>query len=242
MRKSALTILFLAVIAYSGYAQGGPTIGIKGGYGPTYLLNKNWKNDKGMRYMPSFGYNAGLALGYNARYYNFGFSGEVFIQQIRHKMEEDRATPTFSRDYKFQYLSLPLFLRLRPSGDYSSRTYTYGGAYFEIGVQPSKLLSATLDSFVQATGTTQIDIKNRYEEWNVFGVIGAGFHQVGTEKISLTHGIRVYYGFMDMNNEANRGDYINVDGTTSSYQSTKAVTVQYLFSLIYKFGAKGRRG
>lgn len=226
MRKILVTGVFIC-LSNLLLAQGGFRIGAKGGINNTWLYNKNTADT--FKYDFSFAGMGGLSLGYDAVYYNYGISLDILFKQYNQKIHNEKNTDQ-NEQIKVQYLSLPFLFRLRPRGQ-KGGSFTYGGGYFEIGLAPEMLMSAT-NAYSNADTTGKIikgtiDLKSSSEGFGLAAIVGFGFHQIGTENWSITHGIRLSYGILSA------GDLF-ANGTPSS-----AFSAGYLLSVIYKFDKAG---
>ena len=254
MKRTLLIIALL--VGQSIYAQGGWLFGVRGGVGLPLLLNSNWMNDGNYTYEPGLTWNVGGMIGYNAVYYNYGLTIGFHYRQTKHVLRYTSLAGTQDPEIlRISSYEIPLLIRFRPTGDARTRMITYAGWYFEIGVQAASYnaVQYTYESKNQLVGTRQMDITRRFKQWDFQGVIGFGFHQIGTERFAVTHGLKIFASILDMveppqgmgNNQGNRSNGWLLApffeyGQTYPYQPTRFITVQYMLSIIYKIPKMGR--
>lgn len=243
MKKSILTLLAVIIISSVSFAQGGFRIGARGGINNTWLYNGNLINDDTIKHELTASGFGGLALGYDATFYNFGIYVDVFFKQIGQKYAEDKPSPRWSRHTKLNYIAIPVTLRLRSAGDTYKKTFTYGGAYFEIGVEPAFISSVSVKSKTSDTAMTFPNITSDYfENFALSAIIGFGFHQIGTEQWSVTHGLRFGYGILDVISSTGGSGktYTNSRGVESAYKKTHALFGGYMLTIQYRFQRGGK--
>jgi len=221
--------MLLIVISFSSYAQGRFRVGFKGGYGLTMLYNDNYYKDGSVTNELSTGGTFGASVGFNAARYNWGVTLGLFIRQYQQRWKAD----SWHSITKLNYFEAPFLFRLRPAGNKVTKKFTYAGPYFEIGVQPGFLLK---DAQVISDTNGIVLPDQTYESFNLSGVIGIGYHQVGVEKWAVTHGIRLTYGLVDIISAKNN------NGTAyAAYKPTNSISVIYLLAVSYKFTSNSRR-
>lgn len=238
--KYFIIILFFLVAIEKLAAQGGFNLSVKGAANYTRIQNQNFIDDEGIEYFPNAGFGGGLAVGYNDQYYNTGYAIEFFYKNYSQTYQytpDSSVIPSWRNNYKLQYFEIPILLRLRPAGDKRTKTYTYGGAYFEIGVQGSMLLGAAqTDADSLPLRLPNKDISDQFEQFGLAGVIGVGAHQVGLRHWGVSHGIRIVYSILDISNRGKTSsDYIDTKGNTVAYKPFRILSAGYLLSVTYKF-------
>ncbi len=221
---SLLSIFFLNPL--SSRAQGGFSIGPKGGFDYTVLNSKTIKSVDSIRSDLNLGYNVGLSLGWNLYRYNFGVTSGVYLRKIKHSHAHN-APDGWETSYDLTYLEVPLLIRLRPRGNMLTKSITYGGFYFEFGAQMGFLMSAKT-TYSDSLTNSNIDAKSLYESSNLAGVIGLGAHQFGLPQFALTHGIRFTYGLGDIVKNA-------ITEQPIIGKPTNTITIGYLMSITFKF-------
>ncbi len=239
--KKIIILLVCAISPCFLWAQGGPYVGIKGTGGLSPIFNKNWWNMPELKYKAAFSWGVGPSIGYNAVYYNVGYTLGGFYKTYKQKFEINRGS-NFDKKEKvslqLNYLDVPVMLRFRPSGDEKTRQITMGGPYFEIGVQPSMILGVQ-HKHKDTTGQMIKDLiteKDDYEKYDVAAMLGFGFHQIGTKKWSVTHGLRLSYAFLDVV----RGDkdILGVERINDGHykwEPTRLINVSYVLTIYYKW-------
>ncbi len=227
-RMICLLVCFMATSQLFG--QGGFRMGGKAGAAFTHFVNEDWQNDNQVSFTPSIAGFGGVSFGYNATYYNMGFTLGFFFKQYTMQLQQSTPNPSWTRKLKAQYMEIPVLFRLRPAGDRNARSFTYGGGYFEVGLQPGFLLAAT-DTYtdtIPELNYNNADVKNAYENFNLGAVLGFGFHQVGTEHWAVTHGLRFSYAFLDAIREK------KLIGPQAN-GSVNLFSAGYIFVISYKF-------
>lgn len=217
LQSSVLTVI----------AQGGPRVSIEAGANYTLLRNKNRMADTSFTMLPSFGFTGGVSAGWNMLGYNYGFTLGALFKQYNQKYDGDG----FDAETRLTYIELPFLFRLRPVGNKITRMITYGGPYFEAGIQPG-FLSSARSVFTDSTGNVTMDSKSSFEPVQLSGVVGFGFHQIGLDNWAMTHGLRFTYGFQDITGAAGGKDkpYGN-----KAYEPTNTISAGYLLVISYKW-------
>ncbi len=240
-RISIVISLILIVFSFSlTKAQGGFNVGMKLGGNYTRINNANFNSDELIEHFPNVGFAGGVSVGYNAPYYNIGFTTGAYYKtysQTFQYIPDSTLKMSWKNNYNLAYLEVPLLLRVRSAGDQRTKTFTYGGPYFEIGLQGGMLLSANQsspDSLPQRY--VGEDISDKFEKYTLAAVIGVGGHQVGTEHWAVTHGIRLTMSLLDINaNNVGQG-YIPEDGSGAKpYKPFRFISAGYMLAISYKF-------
>jgi hypothetical protein len=241
--KKIILLLAALPIATIVFAQGGPYMGVKGTAGLSPIYNETWWNHAQIEYQPALSWGVGPSIGYNAIYYNIGYTIGGFYKTYTQKFRINRGENFGENEHAFlqmNYLDVPIMLRFRPKGDQVTRKITYGGPYFEIGVQPSMLLNIK-HKHTDTTGRQIMkDIsKGDFEKYNVAAVVGFGFHQIGTAKWSLTHGFRLSFAFLDV--VKGDKDILGVSRLNEDkyqWKHTRLLNVSYILTLYHKWPKK----
>lgn len=229
------------------FAQGGFRAGIKLGGNYTRIHNQNFIDDEGIQHFFNLGFMGGASIGYNATYYNFGFTLGAFFKQYNQTFQYQdpkEINPNWKNVYRLNYLEVPLLFRVRPRGDFKTKSFTLGGPYFEIGIQGGLLLSANQsfpDSLLPIAFPAE-DIASQFLEYSLGAVIGVGTHQVGTEHWALTHGFRLTFSLLDIRAEMNRNDYTTTDGVLTKYKPFRTISAGYILAVSYKQYKQGNKG
>ncbi len=235
MKKFFLSFALLFA-TYFTYAQ--IEVGVTGGYGTTWLLNKSISDSPDIDYKPSF-----------AGYY--GLQGTLFINnQIGFGLELNFATikqgyeaqdnGDFTATERIKFTEIPLLLKLKSEG----------GFYFEVGPKFSIVGKATQD--VEAGGVKEddVDIKAGVNGSMISGLIGFGGRFNLTDNIDLSVGLRICGNFNNINKELTKAELNNEDVGISclygnidkngdeNYIKTWALTGSLNFGLTYRIGGE----
>ena len=246
--KKLLTVFALLGCAYSMNAQH-LEVGLKGGYGTTWLMNKNvFDQDEELDPTASF---AGQ-LGINATYFlndKFGICVELNSQTIKQKYSGDTngdaSGGNFDSEDKLKYINGPILIKLQNEG----------GIYFEIGPQFNFLSSAKGsydDEDSDINDVSDRDIKEGFNGTNIGLLFGFGVNINLTDNLIITTGLRLAAGFSDVTKEFSDSElvklstdekigtatsYAHIDQTGDfSYEKTTLVSGSLMLGLSYKFG------
>lgn len=183
MKTKILIFLALLIIGTESYGQVWFDIGLKGGPGTSFLLNKEIFDDAEFNHKFTFSYFFGGKVGIN-----FGEQNAVTINvtstSIAQKLENTHTDYSFNeRSLKATSVDFALFYRR-----------TKGASYFEIGPQFSLLTNpqATDDGVDNAT------VNAAWAKNFIGATIGFGGFIVGGDKFSILAGLQATYGFTDL--------------------------------------------
>lgn len=210
MKKVLLTVIVF-LFALSAQAQGF-RIGMSGGINSTWLMNKNvFDQGDDLDIASSFGGRLGLDAIYSFND-KIGLSvGINFISTHNQKYTGENSSGSYSYDAKtkLNYLDIPILFRLTAQS----------GPYFEIGPQIGILGSAKED-FEESPNSgdnyTNYNVKNGFNTTNVALILGFGVDIDVLEKLYITTGLRLGYGFSDVTKE--------YGSSTELYNSTESFT------------------
>lgn len=246
--KKLLTVIALLGCAYSMNAQH-LEVGLKGGYGTTWLMNKNvFDQDEELDPTASF---AGQ-LGINATYFlndKFGICVELNSQTIKQKYSGDFNGDLTGGNYdamdKLKYINVPILIKLQNEG----------GVYFEIGPQFNFLGKATGEFDLEDDDTfdySDRDIKEGFNGTNIGLLFGFGVNISVTDNLVITTGLRLAAGFSDVTKEFTEAELLELEGDEKigfathyahfdqtgdySYEKTTLVSGSLMLGLSYKFG------
>ena len=190
--------------------------GVKGSWGPTFLLNQNLTNNSEFGQQISTGYSMGGKFGFNFGYIH-GITFDAMYSQNSQTYSPKDLNP-FSVDWN----NIDLYLLYRVY-----RTINY----LEIGPKYS-LVNTVRNDGVE---TTQY-----YTDQYASAVLGFGWYVFGRETFTATLGMRIEYGFVDMISGEGKslGFPVNPVATTAfePYKPTNPVIAQVVFELNWGIG------
>lgn len=244
--KKVLLSLIVFLYALSVQAQGF-RVGMSGGINSTWLMNKNvFDQDDGLDIASSFGGRLGIDAIY-AFSEKTGISiGFNFISTHNQKYSGENKGPIHlngDSKTKLNYLDIPILFRLTSSS----------GTYFEIGPQIGILNSAKLD-YDETNGISysNLNIKNGFNSTNVALILGFGVDIDIVEKLYITTGLRLGYGFSDVTKEYSTNTEMDIntidesptyfahidDNNQFNYEKTTRVFGGLHLGVSYKFGGE----
>jgi hypothetical protein len=197
MKKSILTLALVAGLAGVAQAQRNVSLGLKAGGTYSSFVGDNAENANGL-----FGFHAGgfVNIGLTSL---FAFQPELLYSQ---KGSEYANTDTYTR---LHYLDVPLAFHINADG-----------LFFEAGPQVGVLLAAS-----NKNGSTSIDIKNSYNDFDFGYLVGLGYQR----KTGPGIGLRYNGGF------TNVPQALTVGTITSQPQARNSAFQLYL---TYSFGGR----
>ncbi len=232
--KKLLTFVFAIVFAagLSGQKIGfWFDAGVKGGIGPSLLLNSNVFSDSYYDHKLSTGYGVGAKLGVFYGLYN-GLTFEVMYQQQKQKMRFEPEGSDFA-DHTYTWTSTDLLVLYRLQKE---------GIYVELGPMFS------LGTKVEEDGTGRSDIDDLYVDNMTHGVFGFGGYLLNNGQFTLMFGLRVGYGFTDLIENDNVSSiaantsfpsqevYDQNPDEYSSYKSTNPIFLQFMLEANFGIG------
>lgn len=187
-------LLLLSLFTLSGFitnAQFWLDLGIKGGAGPTFLVNKNMMNDRLVEPVLTIGYGYGGKLGLN-----FNDNHELTFDVMLNKLNQEYSiTDTvikpktfWTKNLSLSTLDLALLYRFHKNG-----------TYFEIGPQYSMVRKVSQSNIVTNTTT---DAKSYIASSYYSGILGFGSDFIGSQNFSFLIGFRFAYSLSDLLSEA----------------------------------------
>lgn len=235
MKKLATLIIFFYSINMS-WSQGWVDIGIKGGWGPTFLYNQKVFDDS--RYNHTFTNRGmfGAKIGYNFNVdheITFDFMVGGMSQEFSYSMQLDSSASSESYNSTISYNSFDFLLMYRSNSE---------GKYFEIGPMLSKIRSAKRTDSYYASGTDEsfgMDDVNPLQ----YGLsVGFGAYFLGTDNFGITGGLRISYLFSDLINNSNSPEqgypfgqhYVNNSTFTGSQAPTSSTSHPLLVQLVFE--------
>lgn len=206
MRKTSI-ILILLLLSSSIYSQYKPVVfGFRGGGGVSWMRSDVEGYDNvGVRPMGSWGFMAQFFLMENYSVLT-GFNVNYLNSKLRfpHAMDlESDTVPTagiLTRNYKLQYVEIPLILRMKANID------EHWKIFGNIGLGTSFNIRARADDLFEYQGgeiASEKDISDEVKLMRQSFIIGGGVEYVFKESTSLLLDIRFNNGFVDILNGAN---------------------------------------
>ena len=217
----SLLVLTFTVMAYTmSFGQLWFDLGVKGSYGMTMMANKNIFDDRDVDHKITGGYGYGVSLGSH-----FGDHQGILVEYMRstgrQDFDEERGTIVQSNNYEWSTNDLLLLYR-----------YTGYGAYFEIGPKMSFVSNVTNTYH----DLPEIDVTHLFEDKWISGVVGFGSYLAGSEVFSLQIGLRFYYQFGDMLNDAGQAENLPVYIEYDNYEKTNLIGAMLHLEFNYAFG------
>lgn len=202
MRKVFVSLFFLTTIIGNVKSQMWLDLGIKGGWGPTILINKNALDDKMFEHKISFGNVFGGKVGWN---FNDDHEVTVDVMGVKNFQKYDYfiadstgAAPKFEKSVTFSTLSIALCYR-----------HNKDGRHVEIGPVYNIVRKASgTNTHPDALNQDGTDIKENLNPNFMSILFGFGGYFLGTENLGLTLGARFTYGL---------GDLISSEGRSRHY-------------------------
>lgn len=227
MKKITLIASLLFIFSHSLYSQSWLEIGLKGGYGLDFLINKNVSSDVTHTSKFSFGYMYGGKLGWNfneehAVTFDVLYSG--FGKSYEYYMLNPDSSKTFSNK-SFSFNSLDFLLMYR---------HIKNASYFEIGPQFSTVKKAVGSD--DLSNTKNVDISDNLVKTYYSGVIGAGALLAGTENFRVTLGFRVIYAFDDIVSAYGQNNYFPSGNKYDTYKKTNPLSAMMVIEFNYDLG------
>lgn len=223
---AGLLIMFTALST----AQNWLDVGLKGGGGVDFLLNKNILDDNSYNHRLTGGYTFGGKLGLN-----FGNMHEVtfdvmyttFNQKFQYNFSDTAAGINEQYFRKFSYSAIDLLLMYRMNNE---------GRYFEIG--PKLSLNRGGKNTNDDPSDPYSDVSSLLNGNSYGAAIGFGNYFFGTENFGITLGLRIAYDFTDLFNlEGTGSDYPGpIDSPYPSYAAGNPLTIQAIMEFNFDFG------
>lgn len=220
-----ITIAFsIFILSHSLFSQNWLDIGLRGGYGVGFLVNKNFYNDRNFAPKLSFGYMYGGKIGINineTHAVTIDVTSSAFDQAYTYSMDSNKTN--YTRDIGFNAINILLMYRK-----------TTNSSYLEIGPQYSMINKTRgSDNFTQ---TKNVDISENLVTSYVSGVLGFGGYIMGTENFGLTLGCRIAYSFNDIISEKGQQTYFPSITKYDSYKPSNPLTAMMMIGFDYDVG------
>lgn len=223
-RKVLIAATFLGLAMLPLKAQVWFDGGVKGGVGPTLMLNKNISDDRNYDHEFTAGFTYGAKLGVYFGYHN-GITVD-YMRGISKQNFEYNINGTIGQN-NFEWIHNDILLMFRHSGD---------GAYVEIGPKYSFVQEVTQIT----TGNSEVDVSNLFEDSYPSAVFGFGSYLAGSDLFSIQMGFRLHYAFSDMVSDEGRENNVPAGIAYDEYKETRPFAAQFMLEVNYAFGRFAR--
>jgi hypothetical protein len=199
--------------------------GLKGGFGTSFLLNKNIADDRTYDYKITTMYGVGGKLSVNFGPYH-GIAIEGLYNQAGQDFEYQLDGTQGDLENNIDWKSIDAYLLYR---------YIRNRVYVEVGPMYSLVRSVKQ----QDNGVELTDTEDFYEKNYLAGVFGFGGYIAGAETFSVGLGLRLSYGLGDFVSEAGReGGYPNPvhQNVYESPKNTHPIYGQFLVEFNFGIG------
>ncbi len=226
MKKSFIIVLSALLISIAGFAQKGITwvsLGVKGGYGTSYLFNSSSLQDPAVKYnlfTPSYMYGAKLAFSFNEGV--FGLQLEYNNAAWGQNFSVDNGTDIINHSASYKSTGFGLIFKVA----------SLSGFYFELGPQYNLVKSAQFD------GTS---IRTYSIDQFPSGVIGLGFMPIFGDRVELSLGLRSIISLGNINAVESFSIYSS-SPNYNNYTNTSITSIMFvpMVDFTYVFAYMGR--
>ena len=196
--------------------------GLKGGVGPSFLLNNNIFDDDTYDHVFTNGYSVGAKFGIFKGLYN-GITFDVMYNSGAQDFRSEGMDQTVDHNISWNSTDLAVLYRLQKEG-----------IYVELGPMFSFV------NKVEQEGFDPSDVSEFYSENMTSAVFGFGGYLLGGGNFTLMFGLRAAYGFTDFVSDAGQAaNYPNPMGDAvpyDSYESTNPISLQLVFEANFGLG------
>ena len=232
MRRSLIPLFLLLVISLSCYSRQKLSLGAKGGYANTWILNQNVKSDPEVSSLWSFAPHYGAMIRYNisSTQYNtihMGYSLEILFAQYQQKYGPGFLGDDFERQLDIYTIDIPFMYRY--TIDYVVN--------LEIGLLASYVRLAygnypLAHDFIK-NGEIYLLTEN-FSSISVAAIVRISTDIKITKKLALNPGIMYSYGFLDLISKAGgRGKDYRGD-VKADYRITRTMQEGGWLGLVYR--------
>jgi len=201
-------------------------VGLKGGYGPTLLVNNNVFNDRTYDHKITTGYGFGGKVGIYFNEFN-GVTFDAMYSRAKQGFSYETSQGGGELNHDIEWNNLDLFLLYRMQQH---------GVYFEIGPAYSMVNKITQND----QGSPDVtDLTDFYNDTYWSGVVGFGGYVANSGRFTLMLGLRASYAVTDFVNETGKaGNYPNPNRTLEyeSYKATHPLNVQLVLEANFGIG------
>jgi hypothetical protein len=244
MRKVFLTLAVLTTFINIAKSQSWIDLGLKGGWGPTILLNANAFDDKTFEHKISFGSMFGGKFGFNfnddheitfdAMFINNSQKYDFFVANADTTVG---GTTAHKKTVNFSTLSFGLLYR-----------HNKDGRHFEIGPVYNIVKKASVSNDnAENTLNDGTDIKSNLSPNFMSMLFGFGGYFMGTENFGITFGARFTYGLGDLISAEGKNRHFPYYTDYGSYKKTTPFTAMLVaeanldFAYMAKAKCKNKR-
>jgi opacity protein-like surface antigen len=217
------SFVFLIGLQVSNAQKGKEVIfGLGGGITSTWILYQNFYGEPEITYAPKVGYAFSFNLGYEFTE-KIGVMTEFQYSAQGQKYSDEQAWGTHSfnqvdRDIKLNYFNLPVFFKYR-FGTGNTRFRFMAGPQFSFlmdatqdYIRDGKRVSTyVLDKNGKTFDVTEPNIKDRIENMDIGVAVDIGADIALSDQFFINAGLRMNYGFKDVNAEPYRLDKFTKD-------------------------------
>lgn len=231
MKRLFFLLLIIQLTTLTAFAQGWLDIGVKGAWGPTFIINNNVWNDKNIGNVLSYGNFYGGKIGFNFNEYH-QITSDVTKSKITQQYTiKSSDSLTYNKHIQFTTLDISFLYR----------SHTEGGGYIEIGPQYSMLKNAKQNLDVTSNGTGEKDVLAYFNSSYYSVVFGFGANFMGGNNVSLLLGARMVYGFNDLVSEEGKSVSFPMNDSYytpayTAYKATRPFTAMLVAELTYDLG------
>lgn len=223
-----LVLSFFALTAFS-QREIWVEASLKGGYGLSFLHNKNIADDASYKYQLSTTYGFGGRFALNFGPFN-GVSLEAMYNNLSQEYLYNLDGNPNDLINNVEWASIDAYLLYR---------YIRNRIYVEVGPMYSSVQNVT-----QTDNETEIQGADHFYSGNYFaGVFGWGGYIAGSETFSLGIGMRLHYSFSDfINDEGQKGGFPNPvkNAPYDNYETSNPAFVQLMLELNFGIGRFAR--
>lgn len=212
--KRIFTILSVIILltGMNAQAQKGKELifGLGGALTNTWIINQNFYGEPEVDYAPKMGYAASFNVGFN-------FNENIAVMtELQYSMQGQKYSgsqsfdgnnfTTVERDIKLNYMNIPVFFKYM-FGEGNTRFRLMGGPQFGFLMDASQ--EYLRDGKIQPTyiengegilvSVVKEDIKDRYEGLDIGLAFDFGADISLSDEFYINLGMRLNYGFMDIN-------------------------------------------
>jgi len=196
---------------------------LKGGYGASFLVNKNILEDDNYNYQATPAYNIGGKFAVNFGPFN-GISLEGFYTKAGQNFDYSLPSPLGDYENKISWQSLDALLLFR---------HINNRVYIELGPMYSVVRSVEQYDL----NTQLVNPKSNYQNGYLSGVLGFGGYVAGAETFSLGLGLRLHYGLTDFVND--NGKQLGFPNPSQRYESdaiTRPAMAEFMVEFNFGIG------